>query len=318
MRAFCSVHVLPRGPPRRRPVGRPLPAQELQKKPRRGRKAVWIPKAFTTADFDRGKELLAQWGRNTSAKQRVLSGYELACALGGHLPTDPKSAVALLGQFDNAGLGPGSAQTYMTFVRSKYRGAAVEPLYAAEVRYADFENGHAPDVEDECLWRYVELAQGRLQSLLYLLYVAGFRTKASKYFERSRIWIQQLAKWREREFCLEVVVTVDKNRRRRAHRTTLRLPSVWDIKQPPLTVIEDLQEGFEDEKLFAGMTATKVNSYLKSLAALHGLPRTTTYSFRRGYLNRVAQLVSNKKELTGYSLHFAETTVEAFYRRRTT
>lgn len=220
--------------------------------------------------------------------------------------------MALLGQFDNAGLGPGSAQTYMTFVRSKYRGAAVEPLYAAEVRYADLENGHAPDVADESLWRYVELSRGRLQSLLYLLYVAGFRTKATKYFEKSRIWLQQRATWKEREFCLEVVVTVDKNRPRYAFHL------LGTFKQPPKPVLEDLQEGPEGEKLFAGMTATSVSAKLEALAATHGLPPVTTYSFRRSYLNRVAQLVRNKKELTGYSLHFAETTVDAFYRRRAT
>ena len=248
----------------------------------------------------------------------MITGYELACALGGHSPTDPRSAVALLGQFDNAGLGPGSAQTYMTFVRSKYRGAATEPLYAAEVRYADFENGHAPDVDDDCLWCYVEASRGRLQSLLYLLYVAGFRTKATKYFTQSRIWMQQPPTWKEREFCLEVVVTVDKNRHRRALRTTLRLPSAWDIKPPPQAVLEDLQEGPEAEKLFAGMTSTFVNDKLKALSTAHSLSPVTTYSFRRGYLNRVSQLVRNKKELTGYSLHFAESTVEAFYRRRTT
>ena len=97
----------------------------------------------------------------------------------------------------------------------------------------------------------------------------------------------------------------------------MRLPLEWDIiPAPPCEkTLRFFSEGLPKDRLWPGLTATAVNNELRRMSVELGLPRPTTYSFRRAFVNRVINFVSSKKELTLYTLHFSEETVEAFYRR---
>ena len=154
------------------------------------------------------------------------------------------------------------------------------------------------------------------QPLLYILAVYGLRVKACAWLTQSRTTFPEWDDWGS--FSPEIIVTVDKQRRRRCHRTTLRLPLEWDIiPAPPCeeTLRRFFSEGLPKDRLWPGLTATAVNNELRRMSVELGLPRPTTYSFRRAFVNRVINFVSSKKELTLYTLHFSEETVEAFYRR---
>ena len=188
-------------------------------------------------------------------------------------------------------------------------------MKAASARHADFEGRHAPDIPDDILWQYVVEADFVWQSILYVLYVAGLRAKAIRYFRRNRIYVPKKRMWKKES--LEFVVRIDKTRKRRALRAILQLPKEWDwIPQPPTDQTwQFFAEGDAEERLFEGVTASDINSELRKMSARLNLPRPTTYSFRRAYINRIIPLVNNKKQLTEFTLHFETSTVDAFYMR---
>jgi len=112
-------------------------------------------------------------------------------------------------------------------------------------------------------------------------------------------------------------VKIDKTRKRRALRAILVLPKEWNwIPEPPSPQTWDFfYEGDAEERIFEGITASDVNNVLHRMSMQLNLPRPTTYSFRRGYINRIIPLVRNKKHLTEFTLHFEDSTVDAFYKR---
>jgi len=286
---------------------------QAQRKGRKGRKSVWNPIALTKSDYDEGFRLLKEWGRDQRTQVRVQRNFLTICRLSGRSHTDPVCAIGTLGQMANQGLGPGTRSVYMNYIRKKYN-AAYEASYAANVCAADYDAQHAKDISDEVLWKFVELAPPNDQPILYLMYVCGFRVKAIKYFRRSRIFLPRWRQWNQR--ALEIIVAVDKNRKKKGMRTTLILPPQWNLRKPPTySAWQFLMEGDENECLFREVTATKVNNVLRKIAKDNSLTRPTTYSFRRAYINRVAHLVETKGQLTKFTLHHDEATVDAFYRR---
>jgi len=146
------------------------------------------------------------------------------------------------------------------------------------------------------------------------MYVCGFRVKAIQYFRRCRVFLPAWSKWGQRD--LEIIVAVDKNRKKRGLRTTLILPKAWNYPRPPtLEAWRFVVDGPQDERLFPSVTANQVNGILRTLSAKLGLTRPATYSFRRAYVNRVIPLIGSKGKLVKFTLHFDEAMVDAFYRR---
>jgi len=290
--------------------------------PRKGRKKIWQVRPASQSDRDKGRELVMTWGRNDTVKRRVIGDYEQLCRMSNLDPNSPASVEAMLGQMENSGLGPGTQETYVRYVSKRYPRAAYDTAYAAGVRYADFENKHAPDVSDEDLCAYVDGARAedvQAEAILYLLKECGFRTKACRFFRRFRVYLPPLDEWMSEDSTMEVTVTIDKNRRRRQHRTTLRMEcALWEIPPPSLRVWNFFMNESLDrnERIFSDFTATKVNKILARIAKRAGLPKATSYTFRRGYINRMIPRLKGKRELTKYTLHFKEETVEAFYRTR--
>ena len=306
---FCEPRTGPPAPLR-------LPPRILTSTPRRGgRNRLWTPHPATPADRARGRELINLYGPKRHASMRVLADFRHFCDISGFNPTDPAAHEAVLGQMDNSTLGVGSQDTYLSVIRKHYRTAAHDAAYAAGVRHADVEGGHAPDLSDDVLWNYVEAASAVWQPLLWVLAVFGIRVKAAAWLTHGRAFFPTWEEWGS--WNPELIITIDKNRRKRCHRTTLRLPMEWGIlPSPPCEEsLKFFSEGDAKERMWPGLTATMVNDELRRMSVELGLPRPTTYSFRRAFVNRVIPFVTSKKELTLYTLHFSEETVEAFYRR---
>jgi len=271
----------------------------------------WVPRAISEADLARGRAILEKWGPDHKNRIRVVADYELTCVLSGYDPRNPLAHVGFLGQLANSGLGPGTADTYINYVHKKHRMHDVQK--AASCRHADHEARHAPDISDEILWRYVEEADAKWQPVLWILYVCGIRTVALRYLRRRRISIP--TNWSKES--IEISVKIDKQRKKKALRAILQLPFSWKWVLPPPSVATAnfLREGDQEECLFEFATANAVLKELRAMSVRLGLPRPTTYSFRRGFINRIIPLVRNKQELTKYTLHFKPDTVDAFYRR---
>ena len=296
------------------------PARLSLPRPRRarrtGRKALWTPRAVSEADLNRGAALLQEWGPDHRSKDRIVLNFDTMCMLSGLDKKDPRAAIGLLGQMANSGLGPGSTDVYIGYIHKRYRFSALyDVLKAAAARHANHESRHAPDVSDDILWQYVEKASPQYRPILYLLYVAGLRPRAIRFLTRKRMYFPSWNLWQSED--IEISVYIDKTRKKRALRAILSLPKNWTwIKPPPhKATLSFLQEGDRESRLWEGVTATHITSELKKMSEKHGLPRATTYSFRRGYINRIRPLVRNKKHLTEFTLHFDVSTVDAFYRR---
>jgi len=277
----------------------------------RGRRRLWIPRAITQADIERGRAIVKEWGPDHHSRDRVVSDFEIMCKLSGLPTNDPFSALGFLGQLANSGLGPGSVDTYTGYVSKRYRMKDVQ--LAAAARHADHEARHAADISDDILWRYVCEASQKYKAILWILYVAGLRSRAIRFLRRRRIYVPK--KWGSAD--MEFVVMIDKTRKRRALRAILSLPKAWKwLRPPPCSYsLRLLQEGDPEERLFDGITASDINAELKAISKRFQLPRPTTYSFRRAFINRIIPLVGKKGEMTKFTLHFKASTVDAFYRR---
>jgi len=254
---------------------------------------------------------MEEWGPNHRDRDRVIRDFELCCKLS-NLPTNDSSVgVALLGQLANSGLGPGSCDTYIGHVTKRYRMTDVSK--AASARHADYEARHAADIDDDTLWKYVLEASPLYRRILWLMYIAGLRAISIRYLRRRRVHIPK--RWKSAD--IEVVVKIDKTRKKAALRAIMSLPKTWEWIQPPphKDDIKFFQDGPADERLFEGITATNINDELRRISKKLSLPRPTSYSFRRAFINRVIPLVTSKKKLTEYSLHFSVSTVDAFYKR---
>ena len=105
---FCE----PRAGPHVRPFIPPRVQSTLSRR-RGGRRRIWTPSPVTSADRERGRELIALYGPDRRASMRVVADYRHFCAISGFDPTDPEACAAVLGQMDNSGLGAGSLDTYM-------------------------------------------------------------------------------------------------------------------------------------------------------------------------------------------------------------
>jgi len=270
----------------------------------------WFPRAISQADINRGNALLEKWGPDPKNRDRVISDYELVCHLSGYDTKNPLAHIGFLGQLANSGLGPGTTDTYVSYVHKKHRMFNV--LKTASARHADHEAKHAADISDDTLWRYVQEACPKWKPVLWLLYTAGLRPVALRYLSRRRIFVP--SDWKREE--IQFSVRIDKTRKKKALRAILTLPKTWKWITPPTDAVAVfLREGDREEKLFEFATATAINTQLRAMSKRLGLSRPTSYSFRRSFINRIFPLVRNKAELTTYTLHFKKDTVDAFYRR---
>jgi hypothetical protein len=71
--------------------------------------------------------------------------------------------------------------------------------------------------------------------------------------------------------------------------------------------------GDPEDRLFTGITASRINTVLKSLENTLKLPRATTYSFRRSFFNFVFSKIPEGAAMMPYTLHHSETVTKAFY-----
>jgi len=118
---MTRLFVLPAGQVQNTPACNPerLTLQRHRRQGRHGRLPRWIPRAITQADINRGQAILEEWGPNHKDADRVKLNYETMCQLSGMDPKSPLAAIGFLGQMANAGLGPGSADTYVGYVHKK-------------------------------------------------------------------------------------------------------------------------------------------------------------------------------------------------------
>jgi len=273
----------------------------------KARRKYW-PRAVTEADKAAWERLKRAYGANTDNRDRVNDDYDvfLRASL---LESNAESLGWFLGQMSRD-LAASSCASYLKHVLAKNRVNGSKLVRnVAEAYNADTIGGHAPDIELNVLLKYIELAPPEIQPVLWLLLVTGLRVK-----DLSRLRRRQIAR---KKTGLSFLLCLTKGRRRRCLRCKLDIPAEWHGKIPD-SLIEILVQSRQSKKkrIFKNHTANKLNAQLRKMSKSHNLPRPTTYSFRRHYMNFIVEKCGGDvaRQAT-FTKHISASITEAHYVR---
>ena len=178
---------------------------------KKGRPKLWVPALVTDEEKARGLQLLTDYGTPDDAEVRVVRDFHLFLTINELQPTG-YAMLLWCGQCLVAGLGPGSLETYGTFVRKVLpRGdPMIRKLTKALMRqHADFDTKSAPVVSDEDLIKIMLLLPEELGAGVFLMLVAGLRPIALKWLRRKQIISRN--RTRDPTTLVYIQVRVDKN-----------------------------------------------------------------------------------------------------------
>jgi len=266
----------------------------------------YFPHAVTEADKLAWEHLKARYGSNTSTRDRVDGDYGVFLRASNLEPSD-ESLGWFLGQMSQR-LAASSCDSYIKHVLAANRIQGAKTVKkVAEAYNADTIGKHAPDIEIDILHKYIELAHKKLQPILWLLLITGLRVKDLSRLRRRQI--------HRNEKFLKFLLCLTKGRRRRSLRCILSIPTEWFEVIPQS--VEDLLSrtaSKKNKRIFQDLEATKINTKLRAMSVTHNLPRPTTYSFRRNYMNLIVEKCGANKDLQAqFTKHISVSITEAHY-----
>ena len=288
---------------------------KADRKPK-GRPKKWVPSIVTDEDKARGLQILADYGTPDDAEIRIVRDFHLFLTINELQPTG-YAMLLWCGQCLVAGLGPGSLETYATFVRKVLpRGdPMIKKLTKALMRqHADFDTKSAPVVSDADLIAIMLLLPDDLRAGVFVMLIAGLRPIALKWLRRK-----QIAAWsksRDASILLHVQIRVDKNAWKRVHRSQLAIPRAWtSLTEVPEDLMDRYNLGDPNHRLFwKDHSATELNQALAKVSRDHSLPRATSTSYRHGYMNRLFAIFDGDMEkIKPFTLHHSRFVTKAHY-----
>ena len=300
----------------RRITRRQLVVKAKAEATKKGRPKLWVPALVTDEEKARGLQLLTDYGTPDDAEVRVVRDFHLFLTINELQPTG-YAMLLWCGQCLVAGLGPGSLETYGTFVRKVLpRGdPMIRKLTKALMRqHADFDTKSAPVVSDEDLIKIMLLLPEELRAGVFLMLVAGLRPIALKWLRRKQIISRN--RTRDPTTLVYIQVRVDKNAWKRVHRNELAIPRTWtSLADVPEELARQFRDGAPEHRLFwSGHSATELNQALAKVAKENGLPRATSTSYRHAYMNRLFEIFSGDMEqIKLYTLHHSRFVTKAHY-----
>ena len=146
--------------------------------------------------------------------------------------------------------------------------------------------------------------------VLFILMSTGMRVKDIARLRRRQVGYRKRSS-------LRVQIRLSKTAKRRALRTTLTIPSEWlGVVPASFTCWLKNTCKSKDAKMLKGYTAAKVNAILRRVGKKFDMPRPTTYSFRREYMNFVREWCGGDSDLErSYTKHMSTSITEAHYVR---
>lgn len=279
------------------------------KKPTESRRK-WVVRAVSADDKKKWEEIRNEYGpKATVDRDRVRSDYDEFCKLSG-LEKNGESLGWCLGQMANK-LAPGTVDGYIAYASEGSRTADVNYVRkTAQAFHADATTGHAPDINGKILKKFVNLAPMAHQPVLFILMSTGMRVKDIARLRRRQVGYRKKSS-------LRVQIRLSKTAKRRALRTTLTIPSEWlGVVPASFTCWLKNTCKSKDAKMLKGYTAAKVNAILRRVGKKFDMPRPTTYSFRREYMNFVREWCGGDSDLErSYTKHMSTSITEAHYVR---
>jgi integrase len=251
--------------------------------------------------------------RNRDTRLRVTSTWAEFLRLNNFSPS-ARALKLFIGQMIGLGLKIGSVHTYV-----RYIGKSCAPRFGPEagewcrtinlvcLAHADAETRKAPSITVDEAMMIISRLYGDVGFV-----VAGIVTTGARCSDIMR-WMPSRLLFEENRFVVDVHVT--KNRREPDKRTVHR---VGDVKAmlgftvPP--VLQSVRNYPPLNRPFVGWHTTRVNQALNAACKDLGLPRCTTYSFRRLYCQRILQYCNyDANTAKKYTLHCRAEVLAAFY-----
>lgn len=201
---------------------------------------------------------------------------------------------------------PGMRPTLMTLMRLLNIRAADE-----EVRKAlDISHGMA-----ERIIRTVEDREARFA--LSVMALLGPRAQDVRWLRTKQLDIPRLSTRRRfpKRF-YRAQIRVAKNRKELGKRVNLYVPAEMraPLRRTANALSKFLRRQDPEAKIFAKCTAARLNSILRAVCLDLGVPRVTTYSFRRLYVSEAIRYCNRDFSMArNLTLHFAEDTIRSYY-----
>ena len=280
----------------------PAPAKK------RGRKKLWDAAVFTNEERDKAAVFMKKYGKDPSARERVLADYRLFCVIN---KFDFKGALdSCVGQMLEK-LAIGTIDTYTAYVASAFPSSLHRQVRKAVQRaHADDDVEGAPRFPRDELLRLTRLFPDEfLRRAGFLLWLAGIRPIAGRRLRRHNFAICTARSEHASVLCSAWGKTVQK----RSTRQHLRLPR-WLAEGLTMDELRSIMgSGDRGEQVFESATCDRLNAALKAVTEDGKVP-PTSYSYRRAYVQAVFEhYKGNGEQMKLYTLHFSDQVVKAHY-----
>jgi len=257
-----------------------------------GRRPLFRPRVATAEDASVYQTLVDTYAldANDATRRRVVADFGSFAATNG-LTDRPCTCLKLwLGACHRDGLAWSTIDTYSGYITK-----ATLPVLAlgdrqewlsirAVIRavHADSDTKAAPTVCRDHLIRILASPSLslRVRQAIAAIAFTGCRLADARRWRRKQVFFGTRA--------LKVEVHLSKNRRRRSKRRTIRIMDCEELLGLTMDPsLPGLQYGDADERPLSGVTVGMVNTQLSRTCAILHLPRYTTYSFRKFFIQQV-------------------------------
>jgi integrase len=295
-------------------------------KAKHARKSLWTPKKLTPADVTNGDAWCKLWRPKPNAAQKVWDKYVHFCSLNDlHVNDGVKAWIGQVAPIYK----PSTLRNYLAWILQKGKTLPDKRMWlkAASMASADAGMGKAPDVPLRTLWTYItSIEDVACQGAAFLMLVTGARLMDLRRLRRSQISVEvgrdRLPKFPDLRFKQISRMVVDwrvtKSRRDPKSRIKTYIPIPWITKfsEIPISILNFLNEGNAEEKIVKDITVNQMNSLFRTLSTELGIPRVTTYSFRRWLVNEADDYCGGDDHSTiRITGHKNPASIGAFYKK---
>jgi len=290
------------------------PAVVVVNKKKRGRKKKWNAHVLTEQDVHASRAFVKKYGRDATAKQRVIEEYTIFVHKNS---LDAKDALeACVGQMLASGLKASTIDTYTGYIAAKFPSASNRLIRrACQSAHADMDVEGAPRFPrsflKECINRFANPLVRKFSHQANVLGwrpVAGQRSRPKNTRLTLKKHIQKLG------VALVCQIPWDKNVQKRSQRQHLRLPLFMVEDLYNRSELEDIFSfsGDGSDPVFADVTTSMVNAAFRAVCEADRPP--TSYSSRRAYIQEAFEKTNGDREkLRDITLHFTDQLVRAHY-----
>lgn len=266
----------------------------------------WFPHGISDEEVARGRKFVQSFCTNQRTQERLSDLSQLFLSINTSRTAD-ELIHGLVGQWLQAGLAPGTMETYWNIVKFYLPKAACKHTAKKAIQryHAIADTKHALDVSFELAIRIVNTMIDKRWSLAASVAEIVLRTG----LRVSDVgWLTAASFTFSRGF-VTITVRITKNRQKRSDRTSATIP-LWfgEFSMATRRFIASSQPG---TLLFKNADVNAVNLVLKRSPC----PKATSYSLRRAFIRRALEEVKYDVELAAkrYTLHHRAQTLLAHY-----